>query len=487
LNWVTTIWVVIASTSLAAGGIYLVVWFNRRDLTASLMFALLAVSTAGIAAAEVWMMHAQTIEEFGKALRLFHVPVLAAFIGFVGVAHHRLGTDRVWLGWTACWVRGVSLVINFVQDPNLNYVEITHLERVIVLGEVITEGEGISSPWMLVGQLSLLILVVYILDAAAAAWRQQKGLRSIAVASGLAFLVIGGTTQAVLGFWEIIQIPMMVTPFFMGMTIVMGSELSLDLLHAARLERALGEANAESSQLRNQLAHLARVATANELSTTLVHELNQPLGVILSNAEAAQKLLESDSIDAPQMREIMADIVKADRRAADVITRLRALLRRGDPQLKALAINEAVDEVLALLRTDFARHRISVITNLQKRLPLVKADRVLMVQLLLNLLTNASDAVAANPPDKREIVIATSSNHSHSQIEVSVTDNGSGLPDVPESVFDPFFTTKESGLGMGLAISRTIATSHHGRLWADSGPTGGASFHLSLPGIGPAI
>ncbi len=229
------------------------------------------------------------------------------------------------------------------------------------------------------------------------------------------------------------------------------------------------------------------MATVNELSTTLAHELNQPLGVILSNAEAAQKLLENDSIDTPQIREIMADIIKADRRAADVIIRLRGLLRRGDPQLHALAINEVVDDVLALLRADFASNRINVVINLQKHLPLVKADRVLIVQVLLNLLTNASDAVAANPPNKREIVVATSSHHNHSEIEVTVTDNGSGLPDVPESVFDPFFTTKDSGLGMGLAISRTIATSHDGRLWADSEPTGGTSFHLSLPGIGPAI
>lgn len=479
MNWLTTIWVVIASTSLAVGGMYLVVWFNRRDSTASLMFALLAVSTAGIAATEVWMMHAQTIEEFGKALRWFHVPVLAAVISFVGLAHHRLNTDRVWLGWTACWVRGVSLIIDFVQDPNLNYVEITHLERVIIFGEAITQVEGISSPWMLVGQLSLLILMIYILDAAATAWRQQKGWRSISVAYGLAFLVIGGGTQAVLGLWEIIQIPVVVTPFFVGIIIVMGSELSLDMLHAARLERALNLANAESSQLRNQLAHLARVATANELSTTLAHELNQPLGVILSNAEAAQKLLENDSFDAPQIREIMADIVKADRRAADVITRLRGLLRRGDPQLEDLVMNEAVEEVLELLRADFASHRIKLKTILGDRLPLVRADRVLVVQVLLNLLTNASDAVADNPPEQREIVVATGVKDG--EIEVTVTDNGSGLPEAPESVFEPFFTTKDSGLGMGLAISRTIAASHDGKLWAESTPTGGTSFHLSLP------
>ncbi len=471
----------IATTSLAVGGMYLLVWFNRRDSIASLMFALLAVSTAGIAAAEVWMMHAETTEEFGTALRFFHVPVLLAFIGFVGVAHHRLHTDRVWLGWTACWVRGVSLVIDFVQDPNLNYVEITHLERVVVLGEAITEVDGISSPWMLVGQLSLLILMVYILDAAATAWRQRKGWRSISVACGLAFLLIGGATQAVLGLWEIIQIPMMVTPFFMGITIVMGSELSLDLLQSARLERELSDANVESSQLRHQLAHLARVATANELSTTLAHELNQPLGVILSNAEAAQKLLENHSFDVPQFREIMADIVKADRRAADVITRLRDLLRRDDPNLKDLAINEAVEEVLALLRADFASRRIGLDTNLGHRLPLVRADRVLVVQVLLNLLTNASDAVADNSPEQREIVVTTSLKDG--QIVVTVTDNGSGLPDAPESVFDPFFTTKDSGLGMGLAISRTIATSHDGKLWAESTPTGGTSFYFSLPGI----
>jgi C4-dicarboxylate-specific signal transduction histidine kinase len=223
------------------------------------------------------------------------------------------------------------------------------------------------------------------------------------------------------------------------------------------------------------------VATANELSTTLAHELNQPLGVILSNAEAAQKLLENHSFDVPQFREIMADIVKADRRAADVITRLRDLLRRDDPNLKDLAINEAVEEVLALLRADFASRRIGLDTNLGHRLPLVRADRVLVVQVLLNLLTNASDAVADNSPEQREIVVTTSLKDG--QIVVTVTDNGSGLPDAPESVFDPFFTTKDSGLGMGLAISRTIATSHDGKLWAESAPTGGTSFYFSLPGI----
>ena len=235
----------------------------------------------------------------------------------------------------------------------------------------------------------------------------------------------------------------------------------------------------ETARQRVQLEHLSRVATLSELSGALAHELNQPLAIIMSNAEAAQRLLERPVPDLAEIREILGDIVDADERAGEVIQRLRVLLKRGAPKRDPLAVNEVVQGVQQFMRADLLRRGVSVECSLASGLPPVSADRVAIEQVLINVIGNACDAMAGNLPGDRGLTIATRAEVG--RVEVCISDTGAGLPAVPERVFEAFYTTKAEGLGMGLAISRSIVENHGGRLWAEPHAGRGATFRIDLP------
>ncbi|MCC7326446.1 MAG: PAS domain S-box protein [Burkholderiales bacterium] len=235
----------------------------------------------------------------------------------------------------------------------------------------------------------------------------------------------------------------------------------------------------ETASQRVELEHLARVATVTELSGALAHELNQPLAIIMSNAEAAQQLLERSPPDLSEIRAILGDIVAADERAGEVIRRLRNLLKRGEPNRQPLLLNEVVRDVVQFMRADLVRRGVVVKLALAADLPPVLADRVPLEQVLLNIVGNACDAMAGNAFGDRVIGIATGT--AAGMVSLRIHDAGCGLPAEPERVFAPFFTTKEQGLGLGLAICRSIISMHAGKLWAEPNADRGATFHLSLP------
>jgi signal transduction histidine kinase len=236
----------------------------------------------------------------------------------------------------------------------------------------------------------------------------------------------------------------------------------------------------EAEQQRREMVHLARLAIVGELSGALAHELNQPLTAILSNAQAAQRFLSSGQADPAEIRDILNDIVKADQHAGEVIRRLRAMLKKEDPQFQELDLNEVTTEALGLAHSELAAHGVMV-TRLTSRLPKLYGDRVQLQQVLLNIIINACEAMSATDPALRRLEIATRSEEGDA-VQVSVSDNGSGISeDKIERMFDPFFTTKDKGLGLGLSICRSIITAHGGRLWAANIPGCGAAFYFTLP------
>jgi C4-dicarboxylate-specific signal transduction histidine kinase len=216
-----------------------------------------------------------------------------------------------------------------------------------------------------------------------------------------------------------------------------------------------------------------------ELSGALAHELNQPLSAILSNAQAAQRYLARDPPQLDRVTEILSDIVKSDKRAGAVITRLRSLLRKEEAQHQPVDMNEVVQEVLALMRSDFLDRQVSVRTELAAQLPAVSGDRVQLQQVLLNLLINGCDAMAGSKA-RRDLVVR-SEIASGGNVMVSVADRGTGIaPEDVERIFEPFVTTKPQGLGLGLAVCRSIVKAHNGRLWAGNNPEGGAILIMEL-------
>ena len=250
--------------------------------------------------------------------------------------------------------------------------------------------------------------------------------------------------------------------------------LSVALAERSRVER-------EAREQRRQLTHLSRVAMLGELSGGIAHQLNQPLTAILSNAQAAQHYLANKNADPALLSEILADIVAADKRAGDVIEGLRALFKRGETHFETLDPNRLVREVLALAQGDLATRGIEVSTRLQPNLPEVRADRVQLEQVLLNLVVNAAEAMRACAPRDRLLIVQSMA--TAGRIHVNVIDRGSGFKVSPDQLFEPFYTTKPQGLGLGLSISKSIVTAHGGRLRATTRRGGGAAFLVTLPAL----
>ncbi len=239
-------------------------------------------------------------------------------------------------------------------------------------------------------------------------------------------------------------------------------------------------AAAQAGEQRHQLALLGRAAVLGELSGAFAHELAQPLTSILGNAEAALQLLVTGSADLAEVRDILRDIIADDVRAAEIIQRLRSLLARGEIQRQPVDLNQVVREVLDLARSDLITRNVSVSMQLDSNAPAVLADRVQLQQVVLNLVVNACESMSGAAPTERKLVIATQLAADSSYIECSMSDRGCGIAaGDTERIFQPFVSTKKQGLGLGLAICRSIVEAHGGRLWAEHRADGGAVFRFT--------
>ncbi len=239
-------------------------------------------------------------------------------------------------------------------------------------------------------------------------------------------------------------------------------------------------ADLEHVQLQQELSHFGRVAMLGEMSSSLAHELRQPLTAILANAQAAQRMLTGSEPDLRELTEIVRDIVADDERAGGIIARLRSLLRKDQPDHQPVDLNAMVREVAGLVRSDVVIKNVSLTLDLATDLPPVRGDRIQLQQIILNLMLNSIDAVTAAPPEERLLVARTLSDGREARVVVH--DSGPGIPeDALERIFQPFYSTKTEGMGMGLAIARSIARAHDGRLWAENAAGGGAMLTLALP------
>ena len=255
MSWVTIIWAMIASACLTLALVHVLVWWRRREARANLFFALSAVATAVFAGCELWMMRAETPGAFGMAVRWAHVPGWVLIVSLVGFVRFYLRAGRLWLAWTVCGVRTLSLILNFICTPNLNYREITALGHVSFLGETVAVAEGVPNPWMLIAHLSLLLLVIFVADAAISVWQRGDRRRALLVGGSIIFFVVAGSGQVILTFWGIIHAPITVSLFYMGIVAAMGYELSQDVLRAARLSEDLRESQ-QRMALATQAANL---------------------------------------------------------------------------------------------------------------------------------------------------------------------------------------------------------------------------------------
>jgi PAS domain S-box-containing protein len=602
VNWVTIIWSMTAAASLTLAGVHGSLWLRQRSQMASLMFCIMATATAGMAGCELWAMNLTDMESYAHALQWYNLMRWLVTLALVGFIHFYLGSGRPWLEWTVCGLRTLSLLVNFVFSPLVYYTSIEELVRIRFMGSEVTVVEGIPNPLSIIGQVSLLVLAAYLVDAT---WRSSyRNNRPGAVRVGLSavFFVIALSLQMMFALWGFIDMPIVASLFFAGIIVVMGLELSQDMLRAAKLaedlktreielrmerklmdamfesapgmlylqsgegqmvrwnsqhERVTGYSNSETAQMnaedfckeserdvlnqaresafanggnevefdlarkdgttarhffrmvpvevagephlvgigidvssqralaaeterqRERMAHIARVASVSELSSSLAHEINQPLAIILSNAQAAQRLMAHEKPDLLELREILEDIVSADIRAADVIKRLRSILRQGKPVLETVSPHALFDQALRMAQPDLKSAAIEVLRRHSKKLPMIQADKIPIEQVLLNLIKNACEAMEDNGSRARSLSLICV--NEGSWLRFSIKDNGHGLQGNEQKIFEAFHTTKPNGLGLGLTICQTIINAHGGKLWAESNKSHGATFHFQLP------
>jgi two-component system, LuxR family, sensor kinase FixL len=605
---ITIIWSMTASACLTLAGINFMVWFQSRKAWANLLFSLLATGTAAWAFCELWMMRARTAAEFAAVLKWGHVAVWLLVVSLVGFVRLYLKAGRPWVAWTVCGLRTLLLIVNFLVGQNLNYLEITRLGHIRLLGESLAIAEGVPNPWILLGQLDLVILIIFLVDATVTTWRRGDRHRALAVGGSVVFFILVPAGQSLLAFYGIVRIPYTATLSFMGLVAVMGYELSSDTIHASELGRKLQESEAglheieermrlaveaagfgilirdlarneiwatdkwraifgftgterlepdqmfqrlhpedrdafslmlenatsgggsyeaeyrvvlpngevrwigtrgriefdgagkpilarsvslditerkkveqETENLQQEIAHAGRVSMMGQLASALAHEINQPLGAILRNAEAAELFMQDKSPDLEEVRAILADIRKDDQRAGNVIDRMRGLLKRQNLDKRPVDVNELVSGVAALVRSDAMARHVKLEVAVADNLPPVFGDLVHLQQVLLNLIVNGMDALDEVTRGDRRVSV-TAALDGPKTVEIAVSDSGRGIPaDKLAHIFDPFFTTKANGMGVGLPISRTIIEAHNGRLWAENQNDSGASFRFTLP------
>ncbi len=605
MNWITIVWSMIVGAVLTLAAMHMLVWIKDRRAWAHLAFAVLAASIAATAVLELMLMRSQTTEQFCALRSWLLVPVFVAFVCVLVFVRLHFQAGRLWLSHATWIVRLGATAFNFISPPHLFYRKLTGLRHADFFGATITVAEGVPSPWLWLSQLSVLLLLIFVADAALALWRRGGDVdrrRAVVIGGSLTFFILlAGALMAVVSF-QMIDAPYLVSLPFCVMVGAMGYELSHDVLRAARLAGELREskqridlaadaaqlgfwtwdvardeiwandaarslfgftpteplplsrfmdalhpedrsgveqaiaaalahggeyereyrvplagghtrwiaargraerdstgpsrlmrgvvmditaernAELELQRVRAQLTHVGRVSMMGQLASALTHELNQPLGAILRNAEAAELFLQAHTPDIEELRAIITDIRKDDQRAGDVIDRMRSMLQRRVLEFQPIAMAELLAEATLLARADAAARRMTLDVSAPPDLPPIIGDRVHLQQVLLNLILNAMDSMNGNAEPARRVRLSAR-RVGTGEVEVAVSDLGHGIaPERLPQVFEPFFTTKPHGMGVGLAISQTIIAAHGGRLTAENNADGqGATFRLTLP------
>jgi len=599
MSWIIVVWSMGAATCLSFAAVNFLVALRARDARANLLFAVSATAAAALTMLELIALRAETAAEYGQALRWMHLAVAVVVIAIVWFVRAYLRRGRLWLAWTITGLRLLVLAPNFIAYPNATFAQITAIESFSLFGERVAVPVGDPNPWRFLIQVSVLLLLIYVVDAAVQAWRRDHRRAALTIGGAIVVAAILSAVNSqlmVLGL-----LPASLTGLvFLLIVIAMGWELTLTLIQAREVARDLNDSRqrmdlitraadlglwewdietdevwmnegararigfdasepvtfdkflsrvrredregtrkavlramesghelqveyrvtgpaggtrwiaahgevvrsaaggpvrmrgvsidvtarkrdeSELQQQRSSLAQLQRASAVGQLSTVLAHELNQPLGAILRNAETAELLLRNEPPNLEELRAIVADIRSDDERAAAVVARMRALLQRGNLQLERLDLRLLVNEVARLLRAEIHARNATLDLGMPDDLPDIQGDRVHLQQVLLNLLLNGLDAVRDLPEDRRRLDVSARQ-RGNEEVEVVVRDRGSGFQTEQISdAFEPFVSTKAEGTGLGLSISRTIIEAHGGRIWAENDSQGGATVRFTL-------
>jgi len=333
-----------------------------------------------------------------------------------------------------------------------------------------------TGPWRIVGLVALALMLLLAIEAGLRLWSTARRVRAAAL-GGLAIVLFMVLVRNALHARGVADVAPLALPAF----------LLVVLLATYELVSVVADRDAAIQRQQQELAHASRLSIVGELTASLAHEINQPLGAILSNVDAGEILLEHPDPPLGEIRQILADIRRDGLRASGVISHVRKLVRKREMELERLDANTVATDVVALLESQARARRIFMAKTLWPQPVYLRGDRALIEQLLINLVMNAMDAVEAvvaadDLPSARAPVALAVSKTTHGEIEFEIVDAGSGIPSERlEHLFDSFYTTKAHGMGLGLSIARSIVEAHGGRIQAHNNRGGGASFRVTFP------
>jgi len=469
MSWVTVIWSMVAAACLTLAIVQGMVWWRRRDARAHALFALAAVGTALLASTELWMMQAETPDEFGRAYRWLFAAAWLVSVSLVGFVRSYLDAGRPWLAWTVYGTRTLSLILNFALPPNLGYRAITGVRQIPFLGESVSVGVGVPSPWMLVGQLSLLLLVVFTVDATLAVWRRGDHGRAAVVGGSLVFFTLMGSSQSALAFWGVLPMPTIPSVFFLVIVIAMSYELSYDTFRVAEIGRALQATEQRLATSRSEAHSLAgRLITAQDderarLARAMHDGLSQDMALLAVELD----ILGQHPPSAPE---------EIKNRADDLASQVKAL--SADVHRMAHGLHPAKLDQLGLAAATIGHcrdvermHAIAVQCECRDVPRWLPPD---VARCLYRVTQEALHNVVKHSGAKRAAVELTAAD---GEIRLSITDDGKGFE----------FESARASAGLGMISMCERVQLVQGRIEWQSKPGGGTRVAVRVPLRPPAV
>lgn len=432
------------------------------------LYSTAMVAAAGVLAiVDLAQLIATSIPAYVLTSRMLHVAIFALLISLVCFVREYLDAGPRWLIILVAVLWGLVMLPNFTAPAGVVRTEITELLSINTpWGEQFSVATGPTNPWKYLADGASFVVLAFLMSAVASAWRAGKRQRAKMVGgAGVLFILVAGTL-AQLEDAGVVSLPLVIPVAFLLIIAALSYQLVDDAFRA-------NEAILEARQLR-------RAILLGEMVGGLAHEINQPLSAILGNAQAAKRFLASDKVDIGEIREIVDDIIADNKRASGIIHGLRQMLRREDGGSSLIDINDAIHSAAKVLKGEVHARDVTIRCELQAGLPPVRADRLQITEVVINLVLNAVRAAASMPADKRKVTVK-SSDSAHG-IVVSVEDRGPGIDaKIMDSLFEPFVTGNDTGLGVGLSVSKRIVERFGGSISGHNRSTGGALFQFVLP------
>jgi len=462
-----------AAACVMLGVMHLLFWYHNRQVTAYLLSSVMAFSATVNTMLELALMLTESQEVYGELIRWVNLSIFMILVPMVWFVYQYFNTGRRWLAVviTILWAAGI--IINFLSPGSLTFDLLTDLKREhTFLGETFSLPEGDLNQWRHLADAASFLILIYIIDATYKLWKRRDDDQTWITGSAIVVFILFAGIHTPLVDAGVVSTPYMVSFSFIAIVLALSYQVVRDAIRAMRYKLEL-------QQARHSLDQYGKADLLGECGVMLAHELNQPLTAILSNAQAAQRYIDSNDLDVEEVRSILKDIVDDDRRASEIIKRIRMLLNNEESTREYFDLNAAIREVVEMLRRELAEKNVVLSTNFAEALAPVYAGRIEVQLVLMNLMLNALKVMADSSNENHTLTITTHIRGEEAVIEIG--DTGPGIAkELHDSLFDRFISDDSNSLGMGLAICRRIIERFGGRIWAENKEHGGAVFSFTL-------